>query len=465
VNELGENLLNVFTFTSSQVDTLQARVDGSRHISFRMDGPTADTGMNLFTWDTGYGPQTRYPGPALVVHYSGSAPTPAPSPTATGTAPPTDVPPTNTPGPSPTATPTDVPPTATATAPPPPDRTPTPTDVPTIDPGPGGGLVEIAPECGDIGWVKQGEAGNHFCDTETYTGYYHGYVYYGAMQFDLSAVPQDSHIASARLTISGQTTEYLSRLGNGRWRVVLLDPAIDYGWRGHGYNSISGASTLALLRPEMLQSDLDAGRRNTFVFDDDQLWYLGERLRRTGKISFRMDGPRAGTSNVFSWATGYPAGEPPILSIVFGPPGGSDDPAPTPDPETTNRILDLVQRINVEREKAGVAPVSISEDLNRAAREHNLDMAYNDFFSHTGSDGSSPADRIERTGYHAAGVGELLAAATTDVDRIVDAWMSIDYQRAVLLDPRWRGVGVHYVFRAPTAYRHYWTVDLAEPAP
>ena len=121
-----------------------------------MDGPTGDPGMNLFTWDTGYGPNPRYPGAKLIVHYTLQPPTTAPTATPTGTAPATEIPPTPTDGPSPTATPTQVPPTATDTPPPTPIRTPTATGVPTIEPGPdNGGLIELAPACGDIGWVKQ----------------------------------------------------------------------------------------------------------------------------------------------------------------------------------------------------------------------------------------------------------------------------------------------------------------------
>ena len=71
-----------------------------------------------------------------------------------------------------------------------------------------------------------------------------------------------------------------------------------------------------MLRPTMLQSDMDVGRRNTFVFSDDQRVYLERRLGTTGKVSFRIDGPRAGVSNVFSWETGYTGGEPPILNAL-----------------------------------------------------------------------------------------------------------------------------------------------------
>ena len=283
------------------------------------------------------------------------------------------------------------------------------------------------------------------------------------MQFDLSAIPEGSKIHSAQLAITGRNGRFLSRFGNGRWQVAMLDPSVDPGWRGHNSNSISSASTQSLLRPVMLQSDMDVGRRNTFVFSDDQRFYLEQRLSSTQKVSFRIDGPRAGVSNVFTWETGYAGGEPPILSIVFGPPN-SDGPVPTPDPTAQARLADMIHRINVEREKAGVRPVMSDEHLMDAARTHNMDMAWNNFFSHVGSDGSTPFERVEETDYDPAAVGEVLAAATTNVDVIVNAWLSVDDQRAVLLDPRWHHIGLHYVLRNATAYRHYWTVKLAEPA-
>jgi uncharacterized protein YkwD len=216
----------------------------------------------------------------------------------------------------------------------------------------------------------------------------------------------------------------------------------------------------------MLQTDIDVGRTNTFVFDEDQRRFLENRLRTTQRASFRLDGPRAGVSNVFSWDTGYSGGisEPPVLTIVFRAPGAGDDPLPTPDPADTERINEIVRLINLEREKAGVMPVTVASELMVAARDHNLDMAFNDFFSHTGSDGSLPPERIARAGFRAAAVGEILAAATSNPGLVVETWMGRD-QRDVVLDPRLTHIGVHYVVRDRTAYRHYWTVKMAQAVP
>ncbi|MFQ5460956.1 MAG: CAP domain-containing protein, partial [Anaerolineae bacterium] len=430
VRDLDENHLNVFTFSSSQVSALARRVGGTRRISFRMDGPTGGSSMNLFTWDTGYGPDSRYPGPKLVVHWSDSPPVPDPSATTTTVPAPSEPPPPPHAGPPATGPATDVPPTPSVTAPPPPQRTSTPTAIPTIRPNPP--ALELVPAKEDVGWVKQGESKNHFGDDDMYTGYFQGFIYNGAMQFDLSVVPPDSKILDARVTVSGRDGRWLSRFGNGRWKLIVLEPDIDPGWRGHGYEAIHRAASQSVLRPEMLQGDLDVGRANTFLFDDDQLWHLERRIITTKKLSLRLDGPRAGVSNVFSWATGYGGGEPPRLSLVIGPPGSGDNPEPTQDPADTERLRKLIRRINRDREKAGVGPVAVAEELTQAARDHTIDMAMNDFFSHTGSDGSSPAERVARTGFRAAAVGELLAAANSDADQVVDAWLS--RERDTLLD-------------------------------
>ena len=59
----------------------------------------------------------------------------------------------------------------------------------------------------------------------------------------------------------------------------------------------------------------------------------------------------------------------------------------------------VVDLVNQERAKVGCSPLAMNTALNNAALGHSEDMARNDFFDHTGSDGSSPWDRMARAGY------------------------------------------------------------------
>jgi uncharacterized protein YkwD len=59
-------------------------------------------------------------------------------------------------------------------------------------------------------------------------------------------------------------------------------------------------------------------------------------------------------------------------------------------------VLCLVNRV---REHYGLAPLHYSIDLRRSATGHSNDMVANHYFSHYGPNGSTPGDRVARSGY------------------------------------------------------------------
>ena len=108
-----------------------------------------------------------------------------------------------------------------------------------------------------------------------------------------------------------------------------------------------------------------------------------------------------------------------------------------------------------------------NEKLVAAARGHSNDMAINDFFSHTGSDGSSPWDRIERQGYSLASGGENIAAGYSTPASVMDGWMNSPGHRANILNCGFTEIGIGYAYLADDTgsvnYHHYWTQDFATP--
>ncbi|MEW5717362.1 MAG: CAP domain-containing protein, partial [Chloroflexota bacterium] len=77
---------------------------------------------------------------------------------------------------------------------------------------------------------------------------------------------------------------------------------------------------------------------------------------------------------------------------------------PTPVPSTfADRVIELV---NQERTMYGCPALVKNTALTNAAQGHSTDMALNDFVSHTGSDGSSPATRATGAGYNWAALAE-----------------------------------------------------------
>ncbi|MFQ6057384.1 MAG: CAP domain-containing protein [Anaerolineae bacterium] len=129
-----------------------------------------------------------------------------------------------------------------------------------------------------------------------------------------------------------------------------------------------------------------------------------------------------------------------------------------PPPPTPTYEQEVVELVNQERAARGLPPLKICPELMAAASGHSQDMATNDFFSHIGSDGSSPWDRFRREGYQLTYGGEDIAAGDTTPHEVVSGWMSSPGHSGVILDPRYREVGVGYAY---SSFGHFWTLDVA----
>lgn len=148
-----------------------------------------------------------------------------------------------------------------------------------------------------------------------------------------------------------------------------------------------------------------------------------------------------------------------------------DTPLP-PRPLTEVEIHDFAAQVialtNQERAAYGLPPLAANTALNTAAVRHSQDMATNNFFSHTGSDGSSPGQRITQAGYSWYTYGENIAAGYSSPSSVVAAWMGSAGHRANILNNCFQDIGVGYVYDETDTYpggtwgyTHYWTMDLA----
>jgi uncharacterized protein YkwD len=124
------------------------------------------------------------------------------------------------------------------------------------------------------------------------------------------------------------------------------------------------------------------------------------------------------------------------------------------------QVFDLV---NQERASAGCPAVTIDTSLMMTSSNHSEDMATNNFFDHTGSDGSSVAQRATAAGYAWSRVGENIAAGHSSPSEVMDGWMNSPGHRANILNCEYRNVGIGYVYKSGSTYGHYWTQDFGAP--
>jgi uncharacterized protein YkwD len=120
----------------------------------------------------------------------------------------------------------------------------------------------------------------------------------------------------------------------------------------------------------------------------------------------------------------------------------------------------VAAQINVVRRSYGRSRLTLSPQLTRAGQEHARELALAGYFSHDWSDGSPFGSWIKR--FYPVGhartwrTGENLAWSVQDVTarQAVEMWLASPEHRRILLDKRWRQVGLG-VIRADGAGGFY----------
>lgn len=157
-----------------------------------------------------------------------------------------------------------------------------------------------------------------------------------------------------------------------------------------------------------------------------------------------------------------------FLSVMRLDPTLTPTPSPTPTatpagypPDDEERENDVIALINQERAASGVGlnPLNVDGQLVQSARRHSTDMATNNNTSHTGSDGTSPKQRIEAAGYNPVWNGEIIAWGFPDAAGAFNWWMNSTTHRNMILSVEFEDFGVGYG-ASNANFRHYWVVNF-----
>jgi len=154
------------------------------------------------------------------------------------------------------------------------------------------------------------------------------------------------------------------------------------------------------------------------------------------------------------------------------PPGVPGTGTGIPEIESIRQeFLDAVNQARSVARMCGSTPcpatpaVEWNDNLAMAAYLHSSDMSIHEFFSHTGSDGTSPGDRITREGYDWRTYGENIAVNYPTVSAVMQGWLESDGHCRNIMNPAFQEIGAAYAegvyWGTPSAL--YWTFDLATP--
>jgi hypothetical protein len=123
-------------------------------------------------------------------------------------------------------------------------------------------------------------------------------------------------------------------------------------------------------------------------------------------------------------------------------------------------------QVSQARLDAGLPPYGRSDLLAAAAQRHADDLAAHDLSSHTGSDGSSPARRIDEAGYAAWAGGEVTGenfwTGFGTVQEAFDWFMDDTPHRENILSTRYREMGV--AIAAGADGKSYYVLDFGARA-
>ncbi len=109
-----------------------------------------------------------------------------------------------------------------------------------------------------------------------------------------------------------------------------------------------------------------------------------------------------------------------------------------------------------------VPALTFDERLRCSSRKHSKDMSVNGFFSHTGSDGSTPWARMSSAGYTYTQAAENIAAGYSTPAAVVNGWMASTGHCKNIMNAALKHLGVGYYW-GTTGYKHYWTQRFGKP--
>jgi len=131
----------------------------------------------------------------------------------------------------------------------------------------------------------------------------------------------------------------------------------------------------------------------------------------------------------------------------------------------------VLSAINAARAKAGCGPLRLNGKLVAAAKAHARAMAEQNFFGHSGKDGSRFSSRIKGQGYSYRTAAENIAAGQKSAAQVVSSWLKSAGHRRNILNCRMTETGVAVVYQAddrpirgnPAPLRYYWVQVFATP--
>lgn len=115
----------------------------------------------------------------------------------------------------------------------------------------------------------------------------------------------------------------------------------------------------------------------------------------------------------------------------------------------------VVQLVNVERQKVGLSALTLDSSISNVARTKSKDMASNNYFAHQSPTYGSAGDMLKQFGVNYSAWGENIASGQRTPEAVVSAWMHSEGHKANILSSNFTKIGVGYAVNSNGT--PYWT--------
>ncbi|MBO4976525.1 MAG: hypothetical protein J6C54_02110 [Lachnospiraceae bacterium] len=105
-------------------------------------------------------------------------------------------------------------------------------------------------------------------------------------------------------------------------------------------------------------------------------------------------------------------------------------------------VQQVVNLVNEERAKEGLAPLTLDTKVSAAAQVRAREIVTS--FSHTRPDGTSFATALKEQNISYRRAGENIAWGQKSPEAVMDAWMNSSGHRANIMNPNFTTIGIGY---------------------
>jgi uncharacterized protein YkwD len=133
---------------------------------------------------------------------------------------------------------------------------------------------------------------------------------------------------------------------------------------------------------------------------------------------------------------------------------------PAQSSASTPSAVDLINEL---RHAKGLPPLTVSAELTQAAQMQAANLARSGTLSHIGPDGSTPLDRVRRSGYKPRMAAENIAGGQPTAVDAVRSWRESEGHLRNLLLPDATQMGIAQINDPRSVLRTYWTLVVGAP--